>query len=147
MENQNDLTISLAKLNRISKINSGASWIRWIAILSILNSIVFSFGSNVSFIVGLGVTQLFTGVVDSFLDGNIVIILSLIFAVVVSGVFLILDYFARKSHLWAFWVAIVLYGFDSLIFLLIGDYLSFGFHLYAGFFIGVAIKELMNKSE
>jgi hypothetical protein len=43
--------------------------------------------------------------------------------------------FANKLHTWAFLVGMILYALDGLIFLLVGDWLSVGFHVFALFCI------------
>ncbi|MFO1096161.1 MAG: hypothetical protein U0992_23075 [Planctomycetaceae bacterium] len=41
--------------------------------------------------------------------------------------------FANKRHAWAFIVGLGLYVLDGLLFVLVGDWLSVGFHVFAGF--------------
>lgn len=131
--------------NNNQKILTALNWIRWIAILSVINTIVFSFGNNVSFVIGFGITQVFSGIVASFFGGMWVVILSVLFSLFVAGVFLILEYLGRKQNKWAMLFATLLYALDTLLFLLIGDYLSLGFHIYAGYFLVVGTIEFFRK--
>ena len=44
------------------QVRKGASWFYWIAGASVVNTIIFLFGGNLNFIVGLGVTQVINGI-------------------------------------------------------------------------------------
>lgn len=48
---------ALGLQNVIQTIHSGAHWFYWIAVLSLINSLVFHFGWNWSFFMGLAATQ------------------------------------------------------------------------------------------
>ena len=137
------------------QVHGGASWFYWIAGLSILNSAILLFGGDVSFIVGLGITQA-TGVIAAEVaknqDGNVGFIIELIaFAVtlVAAGLFIFFGVFAKKRHLWAFIVGMILYACDGLLFLLIMDLLSVGFHVFALFciFSGLSAAWKLNEVE
>jgi hypothetical protein len=116
---------------------AGASWFHWIAGLSVINSIVVLVGSQWSFVVGLGVTQLIDGIVMSVAQqasaqsGLILKIMGFVFNLLIAGLFVFFGFFAKKRHTWAYIVGIVFYAFDGLIFLLVKDFLSIGFHLFA----------------
>lgn len=56
-----------------------------------------------------------------------------------AGFFVLMGLVARRGHIWAFIVGMVLYAVDGLIFLLVGDWWSIAFHLFAlwGLFRGI----------
>ncbi|MEZ5429025.1 MAG: hypothetical protein R2747_22455 [Pyrinomonadaceae bacterium] len=124
--------------DRAAEMRNGGSWFYWIAGLSIVNSLIVTFGGNWGFFLGLGITQLidslFAGVaqgtgVGAFQWGALAINL------VISGVFAGFGYFARRGASWAFILGIFLYILDALLYLTFGGYLAFAFHLFALFFM------------
>lgn len=129
-----------------SKIKSGASWFLWIAVLSLINSITYlGFESDMTFIIGLGVSQ----VVDSFgldMGGNARWIAGGIDIVIIL-LFVFFYLFAKKKNSWAFIIGMTIYALDSLIFLAVRDYLSIGFHIFAlyGLYAGFAANRKLNK--
>jgi hypothetical protein len=116
---------------------SGATWFYWIAGLSVINSIVVLVGSQWSFIVGLGITQLVDGIAigvarqASAQSGLILKVMGFGFDLLIAGLFVFFGAFAKKRYMWAYVVGMVLYAFDGLIFLLVKDFLSIGFHVFA----------------
>ncbi len=120
--------------------SGGASWFYWIAGLSIVNSAIVLFGGEWSFIVGLGVTQIVDAIVAGIIEevGTTSMVPKLIgfgIAAAVAGIFVFFGWFANRRHAWAFIVGMVLYVFDGMLFLLVGDWLSIGFHGFALFCI------------
>ncbi|HZO84930.1 MAG TPA: hypothetical protein VFC26_06940, partial [Verrucomicrobiae bacterium] len=117
--------------NSLARVKSGGSWFYWIAALSLINSIAALTGSGWGFIVGLGMTQL----VDQFasnLDGGgraVAIVLDLL----IAGVFVLFGVFANKGHLWSFIAGMALYALDGVIFVIAGDWLAAGFHVFVLF--------------
>ncbi|MBN1397227.1 MAG: hypothetical protein JXA06_04260 [Bacteroidetes bacterium] len=128
--------------NAAAQLKSGASWFYLIGGLSIVNSLVFVFGADLFFVIGLGFNYVVTAVVlaagNTTEAGQIDIVLKLIIFVLnaaAAGVFLVFGYFANKKYAWAFITGAILYALDGLIFLAVGDYLSLIFHGIALFFI------------
>ena len=136
---QTELIAAVLKLQNQHK--SGASWFYWIAGLSVINSIVILVGSQWSFIVGLGITQFVDGIAMSVAQqasaqsGMILKTMGFIFDLLIAGLFVFFGAFAMKRHMWAYVVGMVLYAFDGLIFLIVTDFLSIGFHIFALFCI------------
>ena len=132
---QAGLIMAVLKLQAQHK--SGATWFHWIAGLSIINSIVVLLGSQWSFIVGLGITQLVDGIAMGFAQqpaaqsSLILKVVGFVFDLLIAGLFVFFGFFATRRHTWAYIVGMVLYAFDGLIFLLVKDYLSIGFHIFA----------------
>ncbi|HLP78993.1 MAG TPA: DUF4339 domain-containing protein [Candidatus Paceibacterota bacterium] len=114
-----------------AKLKSGASWFYWIAGLSLINSIVAFTGSSWRFILGLGITQIFDAIGAEFGGAGHAIVLVL--DLLAAGVFILFGVFANKRHLWAFIVGMVLFGLDTIVFLIGTDWLGVGFHAFALF--------------
>lgn len=121
--------------NRIeSQLKNGTSWFYWIAGLTVLNSLIFIFNGSISFVVGLGFTQ----VVDGFLiaireeigpeAGILWQIAGFGFNFFVAAMFVMFGIFARKQILWVNILGIVLYTLDVLILLWVQDFFSILFH-------------------
>lgn len=133
--------------------NGGAGWLSAIAGFSLINLVVLAVGGGISFIIGLGVTQVIDGLCQAFaqqMEGRSGLLLrvaggTLTFGI--AGLFLLFGGLARRGHLWAFIVAMILYAADGVIFLLFQDWLSVGFHVFALFMIfqGVAAQLKLNR--
>ncbi len=114
----------------------GASWFYWIAGLTALNSLVYLLGQDLNFLIGLGITQ----VIDVFAEmlttdipeaTLILRIFSIGLDLFFIGGFVLLGVLAYKKKRWPYLLGIVVYAFDSLIFLAIQDFFSFVLHLVA----------------
>jgi len=113
-----------------AKASRGAGWFYWIAGLSLINTAVFYLGGGISFIVGLAITQIIEGFLSYY--GTIGIVISVVLNMFVAGIFAGLGYFADKKRMnLAFLVGMILYIIDTLLFLIVMDILSIGFHIYA----------------
>lgn len=118
-------------------MRNGANWFYWIAGLSMVNSIVAAFGSEVNFVVGLGVTQIIdslAGVAKDESTGGTptaVRAVALGLDAVVAAVLVVIGRFANKRHGWAFILGMVLYTFDALIFLAFQMWMNVAFHVFA----------------
>ncbi|GAP15919.1 hypothetical protein LARV_03714 [Longilinea arvoryzae] len=126
------------KLKLQNRLRSGASWFYWIAVLSIINSILMMASSKISFIFGLGITQIIDAMAyligqDLGLESvNTVRIIGWVMNLVIVGIFALFGVFANKRKRWAFYVGMGLYGLDALATLFVWDspdLLSFAFHL------------------
>ncbi len=131
-----DHSIDQKALSKLQKqFDNGAKWFYWIAGLSIVNSVIFLMEGGVSFVVGLGITQIIAGIGIALAKevGPVARYVAFAFEVVAALVFVLFGYYALKRHRWAFITGIVLYTLDSLIFLAVRDWWSFGFHVFALF--------------
>lgn len=109
------------------------NWFLTIALLSILNSILIANNSTIRFIFGLAFTQA--------LDQAFYLKLarfewvSIITSTIFSSVFILFWYFSRANKNWAYIAGLILYGFDSLIFIDSKYWVGVGFHVFALIFI------------
>lgn len=128
------------------QVKSGADWFFWIVGLSIINSLALALGGKWSFLIGLGSTQFVDGFINALAVEfgppiqTIIRILGLVISVIIAGVFALFGLLARKGHKWSFIVGMMLYALDGIIFLLVGDLASLGFHLFALFWISVGLR-------
>ena len=131
----NDAEPDLDQLEAQQK--SGANWFYWIAGLSLVNSGVMLAGGDWGFIVGLGITQLADAIGMAAAEemGAGIGLRAFVFGfdAFVAGIFVFFGFLAGKRHNWAFVVGMALYAADGLLFLLVADWLSLGFHAFALF--------------
>lgn len=111
-----------------SKIYNSYSWFKWIAGLSLINTLLMIFGSNISFIFGLASNIfLYAFGVELFGEYSIITLSAqLIFPVI----YFLLYRMNKSMKKWPIIVGVVLYGLDALLYLLIDDMLSILFHAY-----------------
>ena len=124
-----------AKLEK--SIKSGAQWFFWIVGLSLINTIIVISGGDWFFLIGLGVTELAAGLAYEL---GWSLVLPIVVFIIAGGIFITMGYFAIKRHTWAFIVGMVLYFLDGLIFLLIMDWVSIGFHILILVFLGLGLR-------
>jgi len=120
------------KLKIEGKAKSGANWFFWIAALSLINSIMTMAGTEWGFIMGLGITQVFDAV-GAELGGARFVTFAM--SVLCAGVFVFFGAMANKRLGWAYVTGMVLYAMDGLWFLLVGDLLGVGFHVFVLFWV------------
>lgn len=147
----NQSTMQILDLQKTFK--NGANWFYWIAGLSLLNSIIFLFGGDIAFVVGLYMTQLvdtiayelYTEVIPEL--SQIIKICAFIINILLAGVYALFGLFANKRHKWSFIVGIVLYSFDTLIAIFIKDFIDVAFHGVALYGIIMDLKANKKLSE
>ncbi len=115
---------------------NGAKWFYGIAALSLVNTAMSLTQTNIRFPVGLGITQF----IDAFaLIGSqeapaistIIKIMSVILNSVFAGLFALFGWLALKKKYWAFIVGLIIFSLDSVLSLLMQDWISLGFHVLA----------------
>lgn len=130
----------------VKRHRDGSGWFFWIAGLSLVNSVVILAGSDWSFLIGLGVTQIIDAIALALAEESgatgfsIFTVIAFLLDVLVAGSFVLWGVLARMGQRWAYVVGMVLYILDGLIFLLVMDLPSIGFHLFALFFIFTGFK-------
>ena len=115
---------------------SGAGWFFWIAILSLINSLISLFGGSWNFLIGLGITQFIDGMAMAVAEESaaetamVAKLFAFFLNLIVAAIFILFGVLSRKGKKVPFVIGMVLYSLDGLLFLAVGDYLSFGFHLF-----------------
>lgn len=121
-----------------AQAKSGANWFYWIAGLSLINSAAFVAGANFHFLAGLGITEIADAVIAAAIEQGsppAIKAVSIIFDLIILIIFALIGYFANKLLTPVFIFGIIVYVFDALLVLLLGDILMAGFHAFALFFI------------
>lgn len=133
--NETNQLMQAQKIMTLEKqIKNGISWFYWIAGLSILNTLIFTFGGNINFVVGLAITQFLDGFASGLaaeFTGNASLIIRIVgFAMnaMVVGIFIVFGILGNKRIKWAIIVGMVIYLIDGLIFLAFGEWFSVFFH-------------------
>ena len=136
------------------RMKAGANWYYAIAILSLVNTIIFLTGNYRYFIVGLGLTQLIDSISAQLIKNipNLKILIQavgLTFDILAAGVFAWFGYQAHKRHDWAYSIGMGLYALDGALFAWLQDYLGLGFHLFVlyGLYLGRRANRDLKKSE
>jgi hypothetical protein len=122
------------KLALETKIKSGTNWFFLIAGLSIINSTIYILGLNLTFVLGLGITQLidgFSSAASSKYGGTTGIAIRIAghgISILIAGLFVLFGIMGRKKNKLAIIIGMVVYLFDGLILLLLRDWFSAIFH-------------------
>lgn len=139
-----DQEMQIFQLQRQHK--SGANWFYWIAGLSLVNSVLWLTGQEWTFIIGLGATQLVDGITIGLLEetnaGEWIKYAAMGIDILIAGIYVLFGFLANKGFKAGFIVGMVLYALDGLIFLMVQDFLSIGFHVFALFWIFGGLKAL-----
>ncbi len=117
---------------------SGASWFFWIAALSLVNSAILLGGGDRHFVVGLGVTLITDSFASIVAEENPEIAgvtkgIAFGFDLFVAIVVCVFGWLSRRGILPIFAIGMVLYLLDGLIYVLVGDWMSVGFHAFVLF--------------
>ncbi len=135
-------------------IHKGAAWFYWIAGLSLVNTLLFIFGANINFLLGLGATQLITAIALGIGDAIgsqggmwVVKLIALGASVVIAAGMALFGYFSAKGNRWLFLVGMILYALDALLLLAFHDWAGFLFHLLAlwGLYTGLRATSRLEK--
>jgi hypothetical protein len=118
-------TIEQPQLERRRRI--GARWLYWVAAVSLINTVVAVAGQHWRFIIGLGTTQVATGLAVRAGRGWAP---ALLLDLVLIGGFVLLGYLALQGQLWALAVGFAVYALDGLIFLAGRNWIGLGFHVF-----------------
>ncbi len=113
-------------------LHRGASWLFWIAGLSIVNAGIFLTGSTWTFLGGLGIT--YVAAIVAVKAGSTQIALIAAFVTVwATAFFACLGYFGRKGQQWAFITGMALYAVDAVLVLYLQAWIMLLFHGFVFF--------------
>lgn len=131
----------------LNVVRCGGGWFYWIAVLSIINSIVTKAQMGIHFLAGLGATQVVDAIVHE--SGAIAALLGIPFIVAIAGVYFMFGYFACRRAKWAFITGMVFYLLDALLLLAFSDWFGLAFHAWAmyGIFNGFKANNVAQKLE
>lgn len=115
------------------QLKSASSWFYVVAGLSVVNSLIATFGGGIRFIFGLGITSVADEVVNALQLGATGKVIGLMFTVAIAGLFAIFGFLSAKRMHWVFLIGMGIYLLDGLLLLLFGDYLGAAFHAWVLF--------------
>ena len=132
------------------QLMKGARWFLWIAGLSVVNSVIILAGSEISFVIGLGITQVIDVLTVTTVDETAIVprVIAFGFDLIIACFIVLFGVLGAGRRKWAFILGMILYGLDGLLLLLVRDYLGVVFHVYAmiGIYGGLrACRELQEK--
>ncbi|HLK33995.1 MAG TPA: hypothetical protein VKT29_12950 [Terriglobales bacterium] len=130
---QENQQIAVSKMVAAARMRAGAKWFYWIAGLSMINSLMVMSGTNLHFVIGLGITSVVDGLAKQV--GAAGSVLDIVINGCVAGLFVLFGTFAVKAQKWAFLAGMALYALDGVLCLGAKDFLSVAFHAYALFAI------------
>ena len=141
------LAIIQKKLSLENKIKSGVNWFFWIAGLSMVNTVIYLFGFTLTFVIGLGATQIVDGIMSGLAtnleQGGIVVrLIGLVIDFFIAGIFVLFGILGRKRFRWSIIFGMVLYAIDGVILLLFKDFFGAAFHAWALFGIWGGLKSI-----
>jgi hypothetical protein len=121
------------------RYQSGANWFYWIAGLTLITSMISLLGGGWRFFLSLEITQVIDGIslyaADRF--GEAAKVIAIVLDIFIAALFAGIAYLANKRQLWAYVVGMVLFLFDSLLSILIFDWLAIIVH---GFVLVMLIR-------
>src|SRR5215467_4631956 len=86
------------------QLKSGARWFYWIAILSMITSVMSLSGANWRFFLSLGITQVIDGISLALRNdlGPAGLVIALVLDIFTTALFAGLGFLASRKHVWAF---------------------------------------------
>jgi hypothetical protein len=138
--------VATAKL--VQQRDGGASWFYWIGALTLVNTVLFLFGSEYGFASGLGLTLFIAVAVDVFSEGTLLWVAVLLDLPFVAALFW-LGSRAKRGAIWPFVVGGVLYALDLFLVLLVTDWIGVVIHAFAlfSFFAGWKAARALRRLE
>jgi hypothetical protein len=134
-----------------ANIARSANWFYWIAGLSLVNLLVGVSGGQWKFAIGLGISELLSGIADEVKTGGgstAVIVVLYAASLCVTAFFATCGWFARRPSAVAFIVGMVAFGLDTIVFVMFSDWMGVAFHglalyyLWRGLSITLQVKKL-----
>lgn len=125
------------KIKIEAQFKRGANWFYWIAGLSLLNAAIVVFDGNLSFVIGLAITQVIQWFFIGFstdVSATTKTILDLISFSLIIGttlIFILFGFFSQRKIRWVYITGMVFYALDGLLYLFFKEFLGFGFHIFA----------------
>src|SRR5262249_39729572 len=112
-------------------VRASAGWCFWVAGLTAVNIGMTLAGSKSGFLFGMLAPQVAAQFAAN--HGSMAKTVAIGFGAVVIGFFVLMGWFARREHRWAFVVALLAYGGDSLLLVLAPSFLLIVFHAWVLF--------------
>ncbi|MFB3883326.1 MAG: hypothetical protein ACE149_18825 [Armatimonadota bacterium] len=120
----------------VKRAQKASGWFAAIAIFSCINSLLVLFKAKVSFVIGLGATQVVDALIMAIRDNSagaaqaVLTLVALAINLAIIGVIVLIWWLSKRGSAAAYLTGMVLYLLDTLIFLLVGDWVGVGFHVF-----------------
>jgi len=111
----------------------GADWFIWLAVLSVINSLIVYFYNTPNTPIALGITQWVDGTTTAF--NSTMTMSALAINLLIAGALAMFGLLARRGSDIAFVVGIFVYVIDAFLMIGMKDFFGFGFHLLGLFFL------------
>jgi hypothetical protein len=112
----------------------GVSWFYWLALVSVVTTIIYIIGGTPNFFLGLGVNQLVAGYTMAVANGTQVALLMRLVGgaieLLLAGIFVLFGMRGLRSYRSWIVAGIMLYTLDGLIFAYLGVWLGVFVHAY-----------------
>ena len=127
-----------------TRFRRGTGWFFFIGGLSILNSVLMLYEADITFVVGLGITQVAAGMGMAVAKeaGQVARHVAFAFEILIAAGFIGLGVLARKKHRGAIILGMILYALDGLLLALLTVWFSVAFHAFALFGLYGGLKAL-----
>ncbi|HAL45705.1 MAG: hypothetical protein A2Y12_07570 [Planctomycetes bacterium GWF2_42_9] len=119
-----------------AQAKKACGWFAAIAAFSVINSLLIFFKSQVTFVIGLGITTIIDGFMSGMreeVSGNASIIITAIGIVInllIIGIYVLIWLLSRNGSRAAYIIGMVLYALDAAIFVVFKDWLGIAFHAF-----------------
>jgi amino acid transporter len=133
MENAANFTDIHSDTAKVAEMRSGANWFFWVAILSLISSLVFWYYGFANHLVGLGINEYFYHQASATSNSGPIFALAMSF--VFAAILAMFGYFARKGNDVLFILGAFLYFVDAIVLLGYREFFAFSFHIFALYFI------------
>ena len=114
---------------------NGAAWFYWIAVLSLINTVVAVSGGGIMFALGLDITMITDTIATEVAlkpGGNmIVLIVALVFDAIMLGLLVLCGRLSQRRMLFVYALGMGLYLLDGILSLMLGSVVSIAIHGYA----------------
>jgi hypothetical protein len=116
---------------------NGSNWFYWLAGLTIVTSLIAFGGGGIRFLLSLGVTQIIDGIAAGLAVelGSGTKAVALVLDLIVSGIFVLFGYLSNQKQIWAYVIGMVLFLFDGLLSLVVGDLIGVAAHAFVLYFL------------
>jgi hypothetical protein len=137
----------------IENAQKAAGWFAAIALFSLINSVLVFLKTDVSFVVGLGVTlcvdAMTLGIREEFQDTTamIITVIGIIINLAFIGLFLLFWRLSKRGSRTAYIIGMIVYFLDGLIFLLAQDWVGIAFHLFFLFMLWGGYQAIKHRKK
>jgi hypothetical protein len=144
----NQIGLIQKKISLERSIQSSGNWFVVIAVFSMINTIIFALGGSLTFVIGLGITQIIDAVVyvitqEASGDWSLVIhIIGFGLDLGLAWIFIGIGALVKKKHQGVLVAGLAVYALDALSLLLFQAWLAVAFHAFFLFIMGGGFRSI-----